>query len=156
MILWNLARGGKGAELNNRFRMDLAAALPALRAAASDPSDVELASNQLHRHPQIPASSSGSRRQNFCVQKHDATRLRVHEQRRGCRSPSSRLSRISVPRIKPFDVHCTNFWIARPGAGRRRVRLAVIKKRVSSPSERDMHIKHAAPRRAISFAGRGS
>src|SRR5215213_6991877 len=40
MILWNLA-GVEGSELN---RMALAAALPALRAAASDPSDVEPAS----------------------------------------------------------------------------------------------------------------
>src|SRR5215210_8444600 len=53
MILWNLA-GAEGSELNNRFRMALAAALPALRAAASDPSDV------------VPASISRPSSSNTC------------------------------------------------------------------------------------------
>ena len=67
MILWNLA-GAEGSELKNRFRMALAAALPALRAAASDPSDVELASisrpsssNTCQFQRQPPAESAQER-----------------------------------------------------------------------------------------------
>jgi hypothetical protein len=67
MILWNLA-GAEGSELNNRFRMALAAALPALRAPASDPSDVELASisrpsssNTCQFQRQPPAESAQGR-----------------------------------------------------------------------------------------------
>ena len=67
MILWNLA-GAERSELTNRFRMALAAALPALRAAASDPSDVELASisrpsssNTCQFQRQPPAESAQGR-----------------------------------------------------------------------------------------------